>query len=230
MSRRNILEAPSRAPLTASIPLLSSIMKMLSHLSNKNHPSLSRTLTTLLRYRTCSIVSSLYPFINQIIQPKSVYRPSWLSNTIHYLSLPFIPFRNENNVAVLIYPVRNHLTVGTRSSSSSLSNHSFSLWKWYFGLDIPSKKSSRFRNACRAYDWWHHHLISSSRIRYPNNPQKKSSKTPTRWDDIRMTNEKVLNCYHESQHLDVRTRFYHLIFVMKMVCAHECSSRGAFGV
>ena len=67
---------------------------------------------------------------------------------------------------VLIHPVRNHLTVGTRArltavgnigfgikikpriktctvhprtSSSSLTNHSFSLWKWRFGLDIPAR-------------------------------------------------------------------------------------------
>ena len=103
-----------------------------------------------------------------------------------------------------LYPVRNHLTVETRARrtsvsnigfsiprkpriktytviprtiSSSLTNHSFSLWKWYFGLDIPSKKSSRFRNACRASKWWYH-LISSSQIRYPNKTQKKSIKSP----------------------------------------------------
>ena len=45
-----------------------------------------------------------------------------------------------------------------------------------------------------------------------------------------MTSEKVLNCYHEYQQLVGWTRIYHLIFVMKMMCAHECSSRGAFGV
>ena len=187
-------------------------------------------------------------------QRKSVYRPSWLS--VIRDSVYQYNFRNENSVAVLIYPVKNHLTVGTRArltslgnigfgiqikprrktctvlprtSSSSLTNHPFSLWKWYFGLYTPSKKSSRFRNACRASDWWHH-LISSSRFRYPNNLQKKNSKAPTRHDNIRMTSEKVINCYHESQQLVGRTRFYHLAFVMKMMCDLKCSSRGAFGV
>ena len=110
-------------------------------------------------------------------QRKSVYRPSWLS--VIRVSACQYNFRNENDVSVLIYQARNHLTVGTRvrrtsvnnigfsiprkpriktytviprTISSSLTNHSFSLWKWYFGLDIPSKKSSRFRNACRASD------------------------------------------------------------------------------
>ena len=130
--------------------------------------------------------------------------PSFLTQCHQGLGFQY-NFRNENDVSVLIYQARNHLTVGTRvrrtsvnnigfsiprkpriktytviprTISSSLTNHSFSLWKWYFGLDIPSKKSSRFRNACRAYDWWHHHLISSSRIRYPNNSQKKSARSP----------------------------------------------------
>ena len=97
-------------------------------------------------------------------------------------------------------------TVIPRASSSSLTNHSFSLWKWCWSLYTPSKNSSRFRNACRASDWWHH-LISSSRFQYPNNSQKKNSKAHTRHDDIRMSSEKVINCYHESQQHDVRTRF-----------------------
>ena len=164
-------------------------------------------MTTLLRHRTWHLVPILYSFVSQITSEKMRYRPSWLIDIHHSLGWPIIPFHYENSVAVLIYPVRNHLAVGTRvrrtalgnigfgikrkpirktcavipkTSSSSLTNHSFSLWKWYFGLDIPSKKSSRFRNACRAYDWWHHHLISSSRFQYPNNFQKKTSKAHTK--------------------------------------------------
>ena len=204
-----------------------------------------------LFYLDVLLIQSVYP--ND--QRKSVYRPSWLI-VIKFSAYQY-KFRNENSVSALIHPVKNHLTVETRArrtslgniglgiprkprrktctviprtSSSSLTNHPFSLWKWYFSSNTPSKKSSRFRNACRAYDWWHHHLISSSRIRYPNNLQKKNSKAPTRHDDIRMSSEKVLNCYHEYQHLVEWTRFYHLDFVMKMICARECSSRGAFGV
>ena len=47
---------------------------------------------------------------------------------------------------------------------------------------------------------------------------------------FKMSSKKVLNCYHEYQQLVGRTRFYHLVFVMKMMCARGCSSRGAFGV
>ena len=42
-------------------------------------------------------------------------------------------------------------------------------------LDTSSKKSSRFRNACRASDWWYH-LISSSRFQYPNKTRRKTRK------------------------------------------------------
>ena len=44
---------------------------------------------------------------------------------------------------------------------------------WY----ITSKKSSRCWNACRASDRCHH-LISSSRIRYPKKTQKKNVRSP----------------------------------------------------
>ena len=184
-----------------------------------------------------------------------MYRPSWLI-VIKFSAYQY-KFRNENSVSALIHPVRNHLTVGTRARRTAVSNIGFGIPRkhqkknvyrhsackfefvdqsFLFIMEMAfrswytSKKSSRFRNACRAYDWWHHHLISSSRIRYPNNLQKKNSKAPTRHDDIRMSSEKVLNCYHEYQHLVEWTRFYHLDFVMKMICARECSSRGAFGV
>ena len=144
-----------------------------------------------MRHHTWHLVPILYPFVAQITSEKMRYRPSWLSDILHSLALPIIHFRNENNIEVLLYPVRNHLTVGTRLRQTSVSNIGF-------GIQII--------------------------------PRWKVLEAPTMWGDIRMTSEKVINCYHESQQLVERTRFYHLVFIMKMVFAHECSSRGAFGV
>ena len=59
-------------------------------------------------------------------------------------------------------------------------------------------------------------------------PVKKCVMTPNGGEAMRqfkMSSKKVVNCYHESQQLDERTRFYHLGFIMKMVCDIECSSR-----
>ena len=52
-------------------------------------------------------------------QRKSVYRHSWLS--VIRVSAYQYNFRNENNVSVLIDPVRNHLTVGTRACQSDFA-------------------------------------------------------------------------------------------------------------
>ena len=67
MFRRKVLEAPSRATSTLFISLLTSIMKMLSHLSEQES-SLSRTQA--VRYHTWYLVSILYPFINRITSEK----------------------------------------------------------------------------------------------------------------------------------------------------------------
>ena len=87
------------------------------------------------------------------------------------------------------------------------TNHSFLYRKWYFSLDRPpANKSSHCWNAFRAADW-HHHLISSYQIRYTNKTQKKGIRTPYQRNVIRMSSDKVGNCYRESQQLDERTRF-----------------------
>ena len=58
---------------------------------------------------------------------------------------------------------------------------------WY----ITSKKSSRFRNAYRASDWWYpaHLLISDSVSK--ETTRRKVWEAPTRRSDIRMTSNKV---------------------------------------
>ena len=61
------------------------------------------------------LIQSVYP--ND--QRKSVHRPSWLS--VIRVSAYQYNFRNENNVSVLIDPVRNHLTVGTRVCQSDFA-------------------------------------------------------------------------------------------------------------
>ena len=53
-------------------------------------------------------VFCLFVLLNQSVYPnvhrKSVYRPSRLSNILHYLGLPIIPFRIENGISFLIDP------------------------------------------------------------------------------------------------------------------------------
>ena len=127
-------------------------------------------------YLDILLIQSVYP--ND--QRKSVYRPSWLS--VIRVSAYQYNFRNENNVSVLINPVRNHLTVGTRarlttlgnigfsiqmsrrktctvihdsvSSGSRLINITFVMKMVICSLDTPSKKSSHCWNACKAdYAW-----------------------------------------------------------------------------
>ena len=61
------------------------------------------------------LIQSVYP--ND--QRKSVCRHSWLS--VIRVSAYQYNFRNENNVSVLIDPVRNHLTVGTRVCQSDFA-------------------------------------------------------------------------------------------------------------
>ena len=98
------------------------------------------------------------------------YRPSWLIDIHHSLGWPIIPFHYENSVAVLIYPVRNHLAVGTRAVHQTGT----------------------------------HHLISSSRIRYPKKTQKKSVRSPhqdERHPNDQWKSDKLLTL------LDGRTRF-----------------------
>ena len=107
---------------------------------------------------------------------------------------------------IQIKPRRKTYTVIPRTSSSSLTNYSFSLWKRCFGLDIPPVK---------------YHLASETRVVLQTDgtissphlgfgiqiiPRRKVLKAHTRMDDIRITSEKVLNCYHDSQQLGERTR------------------------
>ena len=53
-------------------------------------------------------------------------------------------------------------------------------------------------------------------------PRRKVWEAPTKMSDIRMTSEKVINCWHSSTG---ELGFYHLTFVMKMIYDLECSSR-----
>ena len=90
-------------------------------------------------------------------------------------------------------------------------------------LTDPSKKSSRCWNAFRAADW-RHHLISSTRIRYPNNPEERYQNHPIRrtsseWPVIKW--ETVIMSPNSSTS---ELGFYHLVFVMKMICVLECSN------
>ena len=139
ISRRKLLEAPSRATSTDSISLLTSIMKMLSHLSDKNHlfQELKPCGTTLgIWFQSFILSLAKYPAkkcVSSFLTQVSPYQS---------LGLPIIPFHNKNGVAALIHPVKNHIASETRAVLQT--NGAISSPHLGFGIQIiPQKKSIR---------------------------------------------------------------------------------------
>ena len=128
-----------------------------------------------------------------------------------------------------IYPnvqrKKHVMTFLTQVSSISFSVRQSSLFVMkivFQSWQTPAKNHLTW-NAFRAADW-RHHLISSTRIRYPNNPEERYQNHPIRrtsseWPVIKW--ETVIMSPNSSTS---ELGFYHLVFVMKMICVLECSN------